>query len=206
MLDPGGSIRHALDAAVRFGGFAPFDPAEVLIGMPLRDILRTRTQDSAAIEAMVSEFRRVHQEESWKLAHYHDGFPELVAELRDLGFRTAVVTTKGEAEAVHLMDKLGISHLWDTIIGDDDARPIKPHPAPVLAACERLGRDAADAVMIGDTSFDMDAGQAAGAWTIGVTWGNGSQWGAGPDGGDAIAHDAAGLKAEILQWQGRHKR
>lgn len=200
VMDPGGSIRAALDAAIRHGGHRPFAADEVLIGMPLRDILRTRTEDGADIEAMVQEFRRVHMEESWRMARFHDGFPDLVQTLRDDGFKTAIVTTKGEQEAERLMRDLDIHDLWDTIVGDDDVRPIKPDPAPVIAACGRLGAHPKQAVMVGDTSFDMDAGRAAGAWTIGVSWGSGSSWGAAPTGGDALVHDAAQLLAEIRRW------
>ncbi len=52
-----------------------------------------------------------------------------------------------------------------------DHHPSKPHPAMVEAALSETGIDAGHAVMIGDTSFDMEMGRAAGAQTIGVSWG-----------------------------------
>lgn len=202
IMEPGGSIRHALNAAIRHGGHAPFSADEILIGMPLRDILRTRTDDAAGIEEMVDVFRRVHMEDSWRLARFHDGFPDLVQTLRDDGLKTAIVTTKGEQEAERLMRDLDIADLWDTIVGDDDIRPTKPDPAPVIAACGRLGARPYQAVMIGDTSFDMDAGNAAGAWTIGVSWGSGKDWGVAPTGGDALVHSAPELLTEVRRWAG----
>ncbi len=203
IVEPGGSIRHALDAAVRHGGHEPFAEDEVLIGMPLRDILRTRTSDLDAIEEMVEVFRETHMNESWKRVRYHEGFPQLIQDVRDLGLPTAIVTTKGEAEAVRLMEELDIADLWDTIVGDDDVRPLKPDPAPVIAACGRLGAHPRDAVMIGDTSFDVHAGKAAGAWTIGVTWGSGMNWGAGPQDADVLVDDAPQLLSAIQDWH-RH--
>lgn len=203
IVEPGGSIRHALDAAVRHGGLKPFAKDEVLIGMPLRDILRTRTDDTAAIEEMVEVFRDTHMNESWKRVRYHEGFPEVIQEVRAAGFRTAIVTTKGEQESVRLMEGLGIVDLWDTIVGDDDVRPLKPDPAPVIAACRRLGVHPRQAIMIGDTSFDVDAGKAAGAWTIGVTWGSGMQWGASPEGANVLVHDAPQLLTAVQEWR-RH--
>ncbi|MFT3688009.1 HAD-IA family hydrolase [Paenirhodobacter sp.] len=52
-----------------------------------------------------------------------------------------------------------------------DNHPSKPHPAMVEAALAEAGVDARDAVMIGDTTYDIDMGRAAGVATIGVSWG-----------------------------------
>lgn len=52
-----------------------------------------------------------------------------------------------------------------------DFHPSKPHPAMVLAALAETGVQAHRAVMIGDTTFDMEMGRAAGVGTIGVGWG-----------------------------------
>ncbi len=63
---------------------------------------------------------------------------------------------------------------WDvrfvtTQVGDD--HPSKPHPAMLQACLSEAGVDAQDAVMIGDTTFDMDMARAAGIPFIGVSWG-----------------------------------
>lgn len=52
-----------------------------------------------------------------------------------------------------------------------DGHPSKPHPSMVLAALDEAGVMAADAVMIGDTEYDILMGRAAGVATIGVAWG-----------------------------------
>jgi phosphoglycolate phosphatase len=52
-----------------------------------------------------------------------------------------------------------------------DHHPSKPHPSMVLTALEETGVEPSNAVMIGDTSFDIDMGQAAGVTTIAVDWG-----------------------------------
>ena len=52
-----------------------------------------------------------------------------------------------------------------------DFHPSKPHPAMLLEALSETGVDAANAVMVGDTSFDMEMAQAAGITGIGVRWG-----------------------------------
>lgn len=52
-----------------------------------------------------------------------------------------------------------------------DHHPSKPHPSMLLAALRETGVDPADAVMVGDTSYDMDMARAAGIRGIGVSWG-----------------------------------
>ncbi len=201
LLDPGGSIRASIDAAVAIEGLPPFDREEVLIGMPLRDILRTRCDDLHAIERMVQEFRRYYEDEAWRLATWYPGIEDMLQRCRDAGLQTAIVTTKGESEATVLMRNLDRLHLFDAIVGDDDVRELKPHPAPVIAACGRLGRHPRDAVMVGDTCFDIDAGRAAGSHTIGVRWGSGWDWGAAPDAAHELADDADDLWRRIEAWR-----
>ncbi len=52
-----------------------------------------------------------------------------------------------------------------------DFHPSKPHPSMLHAALSETGTAATDAVMIGDTTYDIEMGRAAGLWTIGVSWG-----------------------------------
>jgi phosphoglycolate phosphatase len=52
-----------------------------------------------------------------------------------------------------------------------DHHPSKPHPAMLQAALDETGMETAHAVMIGDTTFDMDMARAAGITGIGVEWG-----------------------------------
>ena len=52
-----------------------------------------------------------------------------------------------------------------------DGHPSKPHPAMLLDALAETGAEAEDAVMVGDTSFDMEMARAAGMTAIAVTWG-----------------------------------
>lgn len=52
-----------------------------------------------------------------------------------------------------------------------DDHPSKPHPSMLFTALAEGGVEAADAVMIGDTTYDIEMGRAAGVTTIGVAWG-----------------------------------
>lgn len=52
-----------------------------------------------------------------------------------------------------------------------DHHPSKPHPSMILTALSETGVEARDAVMVGDTGFDMQMAQAAGVAGVGVSWG-----------------------------------
>lgn len=166
------SIRDTLNTVLAENRLPPFSRAELdaLIGKPLRDILAMRTADPAAVERMTHRYRAAYNETGWVTVEV---FPivDLLRDLRAQGVGLGCVTSKGQHETETLLFDLGLGDLFDAIVGDDDARPLKPHPAPVLEACRLLGADPGDAVMVGDTVFDVGAAVAAGAWSVGVLWG-----------------------------------
>jgi phosphoglycolate phosphatase len=81
-----------------------------------------------------------------------------------------VATGKSRRGVAAMLDKHGFMKAFATI-QTSDTSPSKPHPDMVLQAMAETGIDAADTVMIGDTVFDMEMAQAAGASAIGVSWG-----------------------------------
>ena len=81
-----------------------------------------------------------------------------------------VATGKSRRGLRHVITAHGLEGFFVTTQGADD-HPSKPSPSMLLTAMQDAGCDAQDTVMIGDTSFDMDMGAAAGVHRIGVTWG-----------------------------------
>ncbi len=81
-----------------------------------------------------------------------------------------LATGKSRRGLNHLLNAHGLAGRFATEQVADH-HPSKPHPSMLLTALEETGCEAAHGVMIGDTSFDMEMGRAAGFRTIGVTWG-----------------------------------
>lgn len=81
-----------------------------------------------------------------------------------------IATGKSLRGVHHLFDERGWHGRFATV-QTSDGHPSKPHPAMVLKALAETGMSPADALMIGDTSYDMAMGRAAGVRTLGVTWG-----------------------------------
>lgn len=81
-----------------------------------------------------------------------------------------IATGKSRRGLNALCDHHGIGGYFLTRQVADD-HPSKPHPAMVEAALAEAGVPSARAVMIGDTTYDIEMGRAAGVATIGVSWG-----------------------------------
>jgi phosphoglycolate phosphatase len=98
------------------------------------------------------------------------GAREVLAALVAMGIVLAVATGKSRRGLDAVLGGHGLSAMFaSTQVADD--HPSKPHPAMILAALAETGIPAARTVMIGDTTFDMDMGRAAGVRTVAVSWG-----------------------------------
>ncbi|TKD15876.1 HAD family hydrolase [Rhodobacter capsulatus] len=82
----------------------------------------------------------------------------------------AIATGKSRRGVTALIAHHGLEGLFTSAQVADD-HPSKPHPSMVFEALRAAGVEAKDAVMIGDTTFDIEMGRAAGVATIGVSWG-----------------------------------
>lgn len=100
----------------------------------------------------------------------YDGLPALLDRLDEAGWLLAVATGKSDRGLDLCLTHHGIKHRFVSL-QTADRHPSKPHPSMVYQALADAGVDAANAVMIGDTSYDIAMGVAAGVRPIGVDWG-----------------------------------
>ena len=82
-----------------------------------------------------------------------------------------IVTNKPSAYTLPLLERLAMPFTPGAIVCPDHVTHTKPHPEPLLLACEKLGHTAAEAVYLGDHIRDIEAGRAAGMTTISCGWG-----------------------------------
>ena len=109
----------------------------------------------------------------------YDGIAPLLTRLHSAGWLLAVATGKSERGLNACLSAHDIDHLFVSL-QTADRHPSKPHTAMLEAALDEAGVLPSDAVMIGDTSFDMIMASDAGVRALGVEWGY---------------HDAAELRA-----------
>ena len=196
ILDANLSIRDTMNRVLSERGQPTFTKDELgrLIGNPLRTILAQKCKDPKVVEEMVPRYRQAYGESGWLLADLFPGIQDLLLRLRGNGVATGIVSSKGQRESEVLLADFGIPGLFDCVVGDDDVRPLKPDPAPMLHACHLLDVPPNETVMVGDTRFDILSGKAAGLQAVGVLWGNGSRAELVAAGADALARDVDGLR------------
>lgn len=123
--------------------------------------------DEALSDRLVDNYRRL-----WR-ADYKDRvalFPqsfEIVQELHAAGYLLGVATAKGRAGLERELDATGLRPFFHATRTVDEA-PSKPAPGMLLGLFDELGVRAAEAAMIGDTSFDLEMAVNAGCAGIGV--------------------------------------
>jgi phosphoglycolate phosphatase len=93
---------------------------------------------------------------------------QLLASREDLVL--GIATGKSRRGVDVLFEREGLGAYFQTIQTADD-HPSKPHPSMVLRAIAETGTAAQDAVMVGDTTYDIDMARAAGVTALGVAWG-----------------------------------
>lgn len=81
-----------------------------------------------------------------------------------------IATGKSQKGLRHALELHGLRDYFVTLQTADDA-PSKPHPEMLLRAMREAGAEAADTVLVGDTSYDMAMARSAGAHAFGVDWG-----------------------------------
>lgn len=99
------------------------------------------------------------------------GTAEMLDSLDASGVLIGLATGKSRRGVDAFVERHGFQDRFVTIHTADDG-PGKPHPAMGLAALARTGVPADKAVMVGDTSYDMQMARSARIGAIGVSWGN----------------------------------
>lgn len=122
-------------------------------------------------ERLRAEFIDRYARYFWVESGIFEGIGSMLERLRANGMALAVVTNKLSRLALPLVAAAGWVDTFGCVIGGDTANRPKPHPAPVLEACRRLGVHPGDAMMVGDDQRDIEAGKLAGCLTAAATWG-----------------------------------
>jgi HAD superfamily hydrolase (TIGR01509 family) len=122
---------------------------------------------------------RLHKIEM-ELAHKaipSEGAVEMLTILHKSGARLGILTRNDKDIALLTLETIGVGHYFasENILGRSEVTP-KPDPAGIRHLLSGWGADPADAVMVGDYLFDLQAGRAAGTTTVHVERPDGKSW------------------------------
>lgn len=203
LVDGQASVCAAMEQGFAAAGLAAPSRNEVrrIVGLSLPVAIRRLAPAAAdeqvthAVEAYKQAFFAARQQ---GLVHepLFDGVSELLGTLQRAGWRLGVATGKSERGLKTVLATHGLTDLFCTL-QTADRHPSKPHPAMLEAALAEALADPAQAVMIGDTAYDIEMAKSAGVRAIGVAWGYHAVDELLAAGADAVAENAAHL-GELL--------
>jgi phosphoglycolate phosphatase-like HAD superfamily hydrolase len=96
-----------------------------------------------------------------------------------------------------VLEHYGVRELFTAVVGAQTTQRMKPHPEPLLYAAQKMGVEPADCLMIGDTTIDVRTGKAAGAQTVAVLCGFGTERELRAAGADLILPTTSDLLAVL---------
>ena len=133
------------------------EAVETRLGDDIRDA------EGEAYAALIGEVRTM------------EGSRELIVSLKERGHVVVLASSAKQDEVEAYLDLLDARDLADAWTTSDDVESTKPAPDLVHAAVARVDSDPSDAVMVGDTPWDVKAAGAAGVPTLAVVTGGFSE-------------------------------
>ena len=148
-----------------------------MIGLPLKQAftdLMPMTDEMG--ERCVETYRRIFNENN--AAYTVPTFPNVLETLRQLseeGYTLTIASSRSHRSLMEFVEDMHLNEVIPYVLGADDVTQAKPHPEPVLKTLEAFGCKPEDAMVVGDTWYDIEMGRRAGVRTCGVTYGNGTR-------------------------------
>lgn len=177
LVDGQAAVCNAMDAAFAAHGLPRPDHHLVRrsVGLSLPQAVRALVPeaDDALRQGIDLAYRnafRAAREAGQLVEPLYAGVRELLDGLRDQGWLLGVATGKSDRGLEHCLATHGLSQHFFTL-QTADRHPSKPHPAMLEAALCEAGALPQDAVMIGDTAYDMMMAVNGQVRALGVDWG-----------------------------------
>lgn len=171
-------IIRTIQATIKELGLPSRTDAEcaAMIGLRLTDTPPALfPEENVDVNEYADTYRRLfHTFNTDDAVKIYPGVMKTLTELKDRGFTLTIASSRSHGTLDDYVMKLGFSDLISLVIGAEDVSEGKPAPEAVNKTLQKLNIKAEEALVVGDTSFDIDMGRNAGAKTCGVTYGNGT--------------------------------
>jgi phosphoglycolate phosphatase len=176
LVDSSTDIANALNAASK-----PFDippvtvrEAEEIIGGGLKKLIKRLLAKSGSTMDGSLLLQRFLEEYSSHLTDHTRPYEALRETLEALdGITKAILSNKLTSFTIEIVRRFGLTHFFSSIQGGDVVVEKKPAPTSVLALLAQFGVDKKEAMIVGDSSYDVEAGHRAGIHTVAAMYGYG---------------------------------
>ena len=151
------------------------DQCAAMIGLPLKQAFtHLIPMDDEMGEQCVETYRRIFNENN--ALYVIPTFPNVMETLRRLhgqGYILTIASSRSHRSLMEFVNNMHLNEVIPYVLGAEDVVRAKPHPDPVLQTLGVFGCKPEDALVVGDTWYDIEMGRRAGVRTCGVTYGNG---------------------------------
>lgn len=174
LADTGLDIADAVNYAIEPFRKSRYSVEEIklMVGSGITNLMRSLIPSDSSIpeESIIKRFLDYYSE---YLLDNTKAYPYVKETLSKMGggYKKAVISNKREGFSREILEGIGILHFFDAVLGSDSVKEQKPSPVPVLEVMKRFGVSKDETVMIGDSSYDIQAARAAGIKVIAVTYG-----------------------------------
>ena len=204
LVDTAPDMVSALQDLQQQHGLAPVEYAlgRSNVSNGARSLITLAFPDSNEFERqlLIGEFIDIYKNRLTQESALYEGLEELLSLLENAGKPWGVVTNKPAHLSEPLLEQLNLMQRCTCIVSGDTLEYRKPHPAPLLYACELAGVNPAQTIYAGDAARDIEAGRAADMATIAIAYGyitaddDPVRWGA-----QHIAHSTEDLTQIVLK-------
>ena len=176
------------------------DQCAAMIGLPLKQAftdLIPMTDEMG--DLCVDTYRKIFKENNTN--YTAPAFPNVLETLQllsDKGFTLTIASSRSHWSLMEFVESMNLQEVMSYILGGDDVTQAKPNPEPVLKTLEKFGCTPDEAIVVGDTWYDIEMGRRAGVRTCGVTYGNGTREELLNAGADFLIDDFGELKSIIV--------
>lgn len=186
LIDSLADLAAAVNETLTLHGFGPVDAETVRrsVGNGARNLIARcfaasaassglATPESAFLDAVMPGYRAAYEAHATDRTTLYPGIREWLENLQARGKRMVVLSNKPVAASITILRALGVERYFSIIAGPETTGTLKPDPAGITLALSTLEIAASAAVMVGDSSVDIETARNAGVSSCGITGGLG---------------------------------
>lgn len=208
LVDTAPDLAYALNRALINHGrqalpFETIRPSVSLGGAAMVKLGFNLDETDPEFTPLRNEFLAIYRDNLSRRSRLFPGMERVLVRLEEMNVSWGIVTNKPGWLTNPLMQALQLDTRTACIVSGDTLEQRKPHPAPLLHACELLQSTPEETVYVGDARRDIEAGASAGMTTLVAAYGyieiseNPADWGA-----DGLVDSPE----EILSWVRAHNK
>lgn len=169
-------ITDSLNFALQSEGLKPLSPERVrgIVGEGVTALVTKALgeENLQYKDSVLQKFIEHYSKHPVDNTRLYPGVEQILSRLE--GFKKAIVSNKMFTLTDEVLKKLGIARYFNAIVGPETVKEKKPSPVPVEHVLRELRVEAGEAIIVGDSIFDIEAGRNAGLRaSIAVTYGYG---------------------------------